>query len=347
MPRPLFDSLEYSLERYATQSPALAFQARTLAEAQRWQKTLRAKLTELVGGFPEPCPLEVREGPVKRCDRYTRQAVVFRSRPGLDVFGWLLRPRRVRGRMPALLCLHGHGRGCDEIVGFNPDGSMRTEYGEYQNDFALQAVHRGYVALAIEQLGFGRRRDRNARRAGAGSSSCQPAAGSALLLGETMIGWRVYDAMRALDYLCTRGDVDPQRLGAMGISGGGTTTFHLACLDERVRAAMVSGYFNSFRDSIFSISHCMDNYVPGMLKWAEMSDLAGLIAPRALWVESGTQDGIFPVAATKRAYERAREIYTVFGVPERIGLQVFRGVHQFRGTRCWPFMRRMLAPAGG
>ena len=338
---PDLDSLRYSRARYQANTPALAFRAQTLEQALGWQKQLRAKLVELLGGFPEPCPLEVREGRVRRMEGYSRQPVLFRSRPGLDVFGWLLRPvRRRRERTPAMLCLHGHGRGCDEIVGIAADGSQRTRCGEYQNDFALQAVHRGYMALAIDQLGFGRRRDRAARKENPGVSSCQPAAGSALLLGETMIGWRTHDAMRALDYLQSLAEVDPERLGAMGISGGGTTTFHLACLDERVQVAMVSGYFNTFRDSIFAISHCLDNYAPGMLRWAEMADLAGLIAPRALFVESGTRDGIFPVAATRQAFARAQEIYAVLG--GRLGLGVFRGVHEFRGHRGWPFMRQVL-----
>ena len=340
--RPQFDPLQYALRRYQECQPALAFRATSREAALAWQKELRAKLAELMGGFPASCPLQAREGRAQRFDRYTRRPVVFASRPGLDVFGWLLVPRGRRLRRPALLCLPGHGRGCDEIVGIAADGSQRAQYGEYQHDFALQAVHRGYVALAIEQLAFGRRRDAVARRGEAGASSCQPAAGSALLLGESMIGWRVYDAMRALDYLQSRPEVDPARLGAMGISGGGTTTLHLACMDERVQVAMVSGYLNTFRDSIFSISHCMDNYLPGMLKWAEMYDLAGLIAPRALWVESGTQDGIFPVAATRRALGRVQEIYRVFGVPGQLGWQVFRGVHEFRGTRFWPFSRRVF-----
>lgn len=348
-PRPLFNSLEYSLLRYDEVTPALAFRARTREDALAWQKELRAKLAELVGPFPPRCPLEVREGRVERFDRYTRQSVVFRSRPGLDVFGWLLRPiAKAKGPRPAMLCLPGHGLGVDDIVGIEPDGTTRTKYANYQADFAMQCVHHGYVTLAIEQLGFGRRRDREARRGGPGNSSCQPASGSALLLGETMIGWRVYDAMRAIDYLQTRGDVDGRRIGAMGISGGGTTTFHLACLDERVQVAMVSGYFNTFKASIFGISHCMDNYVPGMLRWAEMYDLAGLIAPRAMFCESGTADEIFPVEATRHAFSRAQAIFRVFGAEQQLGLQVFRGVHQFNGRRCWPFIRsRLAAPAAG
>ncbi len=222
---------------------------------------------------------------------------------------------------------------------------MRKELGGYQMDFALQCVKHGYAALAIEQFGFGRRRDQRAKEAGPGTSSCQPASGAALLLGQTMIGWRVYDAIRALDFLQTRPEVDPERLGAMGISGGGTTTFHLACVDERVKAAVVSGYFNTFRDSIMSIPHCMDNYIPGMLRYAEMYDLAGLIAPRALFVESGTKDSIFPYKATLYAYEKAKAIYEVFGCPDKIGIEIFEGEHSFHGKGAFRFLEEHLKKA--
>ena len=90
------------------------------------------------------------------------------------------------------------------------------------------------------------------------------------------------------------------RVGCMGISGGGTVTLFATALEPRIRAAMVSGYLNTFRDSIGSLAHCIDNYVPGILNWAEMHDVAGLIAPRPLFVESGEKDNIFPIRREHR-----------------------------------------------
>ena len=244
--------------------------------------------------------------------------------------------------VPSSLCLHGHGRGVDDIVGIEEDGTMRSEYGGYQNDFALQCVDHGYAALAIEQFGFGHRRDEAARGRGSSNSSCQPAAGAAFLLGGTMIGWRVYDAMRSLDYLSTRPEIDMNRISVMGISGGGTTTFFSAAIDERFKVAVVSGYFNTFRDSILSISHCIDNYIPGVLKYAEMYDIAGLIAPRAMFVESGTEDNIFPIDATRFAFEQAKGIFRCFGAEDKLGVEVFEAAHSFHGVRAFQFLARML-----
>ena len=337
------DTLAFSHALYDETPRQFAFQATTREEAERWQGALRRKLTELVGGFPQQsCLLHPQVLASHEFDNYTRETVQFQSRQNMTVFGYLLLPKDFSSPGPAMLCLAGHGRGVDDIVGIEEDGGMRTEYGGYQNDFALQCVEQGYAVLAIEQFGFGHRRDNAARQRGAGNSSCQPSAGAAFLLGQTMVGWRVYDAMRALDYLATRPEIDSQRIGIMGISGGGTTTFFASALDMRFKAAVVSGYFNTFRDSILSLSHCIDNYIPSVLKYAEMFDIAGLIAPRAMFVESGTEDTIFPIEATRFAVNRAKEIFGVFGADDKLGFEAFEAGHSFHGIGAFQFLNEVL-----
>ena len=339
------DTLAFSHQLYTDTPRQLAFQATTLTEAEAWQQELRAKLIELVGGFPmEACDLEPEVLESHEFPTYFRETVQFKSRPHMAVFGYLLSPKRSQGpgQNPAMLCLAGHGRGVDDIVGIAEDGSLRSAYGGYQNDFALQCVAQGYTVLAIEQFGFGHRRDPIARERGGGNSSCQPSAGAALLLGQTMVGWRVYDAMRAFDYLATRPEIDTNRLGVMGISGGGTTTFFTAAIDIRVKAAVVSGYFNTFRDSILSLSHCIDNYIPNVLQYAEMYDIAGLIAPRALFVESGTEDSIFPIAATRFAVNEAKAIFKCFEADDKLRLEVFEAGHSFHGVGAFAFLKEVL-----
>ena len=234
----------------------------------------------------------------------------------------LLLPKNAPRPLPAVVCVSGHGRGLPDILGIADDGSQRAQRNVgYAKEYALQCVEHGYATLAVEQLAFGTRRDDAARRAGAGTESCRPAACAALLLGQTMAGWRVWDAMRSIDYLGTRPEVDSTRVATLGASGGGTTSLLTAACDQRVKAAVVSAYFNTFRGSIVSISHCPDNYVPGMLQDMEMYDLSGLVAPRALFVESGRNDRIFPIAGYERAVAKAREIYRVYGAADRFGAE--------------------------
>jgi hypothetical protein len=219
---------------------------------------------------------------------------------------------------------------------------VKTDKGGYQHDFAIQVAEAGVAAVAIEPLAFGCRRHPVAARESLSRNSCNPSAGGALLVGQTMIAWRVYDVMRAIDYIETRQDLDARRVGCMGISGGGTCTTFAAALEPRIRVALISGYLNTFRDSIDSISHCIDNYVPGILNWAEMYDVAGLIAPRPLFVESGEKDNIFPIKASIESFQKVKQIYAVFGADDKTEQEVFNEAHSFWGKKGIPFLVRHL-----
>ena len=338
-----FDPVAYTRERYAAAPRHLRFQARTRVEAERWQTTLRAKLTELVGGFPsqrvplQPVTLETRQFP-----GYKREKIVFNTRAGVSALVYVLVPTGARTPVPTMICVPGHGRGVDDIVGIDDKGQDRTNKAGYQHDFALQVVEAGMAAVAIEPMAFGARRDAITARKGLGTSACQPAAGGALLVGETMLGWRVWDVMRTVDYIQTRPELDASRVGLMGISGGGTVTLFGAALEPRIKAALVSGYLNTFVDSVGSLSHCIDNYVPGILNWAEMHDIGGLIAPRPMFVESGERDNIFPVNASVESFNRVKDIYSVFGAEDRVEQEVFPDEHAFWGKRGIPFLAKHL-----
>ena len=339
-----FDPVAYTRDRYAGARRQLRFRAADRNEAEAWQKTLRAKLTELVGGFPATrTPLRAITLETRAFPGYTREKIVFDSQPGVSVLAYLLVPEKVRRPAAVMICIPGHGRGVDDIVGIDEHGAERTDKAGYQHDFAIQVAEAGMAALAIEPMGFGCRRDPINAGINLSRKACDPAAGGALLVGETMVGWRVWDVMRAVDYIATRSsELDQSRVGCMGISGGGTVTVFATALDLRIRAALVSGYLNTFRDSIGSLAHCIDNYVPGILNWAEMHDLAGLIAPRPLFVESGEKDNIFPIRASIESFNEVRKIYGVFGAADRVEQEVFPDEHLFWGKRGIPFLSRHL-----
>lgn len=337
------DPVYWTRMRHESAPLRMTFREGSRKDAEAWQKRLREKLTELLGGFPaSKPPLNARIVETKDFPAYRRERFVFTSRPGVMVAGYVLTPKKSAGPYPAMICVPGHGRGVDDIVGIDEKGGDREDKAGYQHDFAIQAVEHGMAAVAIEPMGFGRRRDSITKKKGAGTAACQPAAGAALLFGETMIGWRVYDVMRTIDWIETRKDLDSARIGCMGISGGGTCTVFSTALEPRIKVAFVSGYLNTFRDCILSLSHCIDNYVPGILQWAEMYDVAGLIAPRPLFAESGTRDPIFPIAASKESFARVQKVYRVFGAENALEHEVFEGEHSFYGVRGLPFVARQL-----
>ena len=339
-----FDPVAFTRDLYAAAPRQLRFQARTRGQAEAWQQQLRTKVSDLIGAFPSqrqplrPVVLETRAFP-----GYRREKIVFDSRPGVSVLAYVLMPAKIATPAATMICVPGHGRGVDDIVGIDDQGRDRTDKAGYQHDFAFQVAEAGMAAVAIEPMGFGCRRDPINARQSLSRKACDPAAGGALLVGETMISWRVWDVIRTLDYIATRKELDSGRVGCMGISGGGTVTLFATALEPRIRAALVSGYLNTFRDSVGSLAHCIDNYVPGILNWAEMHDIAGLIAPRPLFVESGERDNIFPIKASIESFTHVRNIYSVFGAADRVEQEVFPDEHAFWGKRGIPFLARHLS----
>jgi dienelactone hydrolase len=310
---------------------------------------LRRRLLSVLGNMEswERPLLESLIAESKQLDGYRRETVYFTSRPGLTVSGYFLIPDGMTPgeRRPAVLCLPGHGSGVNSDVGILPDGRQLSvgESEEYHATFSLQCVSNGYPTLAIEQIGFGERRQPSFKAQGPGQSSCHPDSMAALMLGETTIGWRVWDAMRSLDYLQARPEVDPAKLVTMGISGGGLTSLFCAALDERVAACVVSGYLNTFEDSVLSIFHCVDNYAPGLFELCEMEDIAALVAPRPLYAENGDTDPIFPIAGFHKVVSATERSYAQMGVPEKFHANIFVGGHRFNGAGLWTFLREQLA----
>jgi len=341
-----FDPVAYVRQRAAEAPRRLKFAAESKRAALAWQKKLRGKLVELMGPVPEGLPApQIKMLETREFAGYTREKFIFESRPGVGVLAYLLKPKNAPAKVPVVVCVPGHGRGVDDLVGIDEKGRDRTRRVGYQYDFAIQTVEQGVAALAIELMGFGCRRDPVNYKKSLGQKACEPASGAALLLGETMIGWRVFDIRRAVDWIETRADLDATRIGCMGISGGGMATQFAAAVDGRIKVALISGYLNTFRDSVMSVAHCVDNYVPGILGWCENADIAALIAPRPLFIESGEKDNIFPIGATKQALSEVKRAYTVWGAGDLVREEFFSAGHEFSGKLGIPFVVKHLRGA--
>ena len=334
------------IERFARDNkPTHAFAAATRSQWQRWHGELREKLTDALGlrhfgGWAGP--LRVTEGPVEKFRGFTRRAFTLETAPGLFAPAFLLVPSGATHPRPAVLCSHGHGYGMNELVGLTEDGRPRRIGTGYQHDFAIQSVRAGFVTLTFDQFGFGRRRDFAFNEAQNIVSACHQPSMNALHFGLTTTAVRVWDAMRMVDFLQSRDEALAGRIAMVGISGGGLVTQFTAALDDRIRAACVSGYCNRYADCILSIHHCVDNYMPGLGLLADNDDVACLIAPRPLLIESGTEDTIFPIAATRAAVRKLRRCYKLLGASRMIETDLFEKDHQFSGDKTWKFFARHL-----
>ena len=227
-------------------------------------------------------------------------------------------------------------------MGINADGTDRKTPEGYQKDFAIELVKKGLIVLAPEQLGFGERRETTEISIDPTATSCRLPSFYALMLGKTLLGMRISDTFKAIDLLERFDIVDKDKIGIMGISGGGAVSLFTAALDDRIKAAVVSGYLCTFKDSILSVYHCEDNFIPGVLKYGEMYDIASLIAPRPLLIESGTKDNIFPIEGVNFAYNKLKKAYVYLNSEEKLKRDVFEGEHMISGRLAYDFIKESL-----
>ena len=342
--RPQFDPVPM-LEQLGAARPAFSFDAASPAAARAWQRKARAALGKCLGFLDLP-KVDPRPRTIERVDRgsYVRHKIVLRTSPFSELPLYLLVPSDIRGRRACVLALHGHGYGVKDIVGLWEDGSERRTPDGYHRDFACVLAERGFVVAAPEISCFGERRMNNEPAFGATglSGTCHNVATWASMLGGSAAGLRVLDGMRIVDYLRALKFVDGRNIGVMGISGGGMHAFFSAAMDPRINAAVISGYFCDWRHSILSLFHCTCNFVPGLLRLGELSDLAGLIAPRAVLVEHGTRDPIFPIAHVKRTASRARRAWRLFGAEDTFKTDYFEGRHRINGPAAYRFLATQL-----
>lgn len=318
--------------------PSLAYRG---GDVKQWQSKLRRKLRGLVGGFPgERVPLNVKSLWKRDHALGSIEKIAFTAEPHADALAYVCLPKDVAPPYAWFVCVQGHSTGMHNSIAVDLQTESKPIEVPGDRDFGLVCMRRGVAALCLEQRAFGERGETvQKRRADHG---CLDATMHALMLGKTLIGERVFDIDRAIDYLATRDDVDHDRIGVMGNSGGGTATTFAAALLSRVKFAMPSCYFCTFRDSIMSIYHCVDNYVPGLLQVAEMADVLGLFAPRPLVVVAGEEDEIFPIGATRRAFKDLKRIYEAAGAADRCHLVVGPEGHRFYADLAWPAMQKEL-----
>lgn len=309
-------------------APSLAFKEGR--DIHDWQTELRARLLDLLG-MPTAWDhhIEADLAPEVDTDAYTCHRIAFRAERDADVPGYLLKPRHGTPPFPLMICIQGHHK---------KDG-MKVSLGRAAlgggSDFALQAVRNGWAALAIEQRCFGERQ-----------GDCLRDALHALMLGRTLTGERVFDVRRAVDFTETQPDLDPKRIGCMGNSAGGTVSFYAACVEPRIRLAVVSCSFCAFAESWLKFPHCACGYVPGIMKLADMGDLGGLIAPRNLIVVAGRNDEIAGLPGVEAAFARTRSIFRAAGCEENASLLIGEGGHRFYPDIAWPTIA-MVARAWG
>lgn len=328
-----------------------AFRAASLDEALSWQRRFRSRLREILGlntiaerGVP---PLTSRQLSSRRLSDHVREEWALETEPGYWVPFFYLRPLETSGKRAVVITPHGHNkRGKADYAGVYDSLEQQREVETAERDIALQAVREGYLVIAPDMRGFAGLRRRSEIESDA-NNSCRALQMHALLFGRTLIGERVWDVMRLIDWAVSREEVDARSIVVTGNSGGGTVTLFSAAVDTRIRVAVPGSYFCTFKSSIASIRHCECNYIPGLLRHAEMYDVAALIAPRPFMAVHGVADTIYPIEATRFAYRKLRTVYKLFAAEEACMLSEGEEGHRYYKRDVWPFVARHLRSEAG
>jgi dienelactone hydrolase len=352
----------------------LSFLRDEFRDVAAWKRRARAKLLELLHYAPPAC--EPQAEVLERVDKgnYVREKITFRTTPDIRVPAYVLVPKGLSKPAPGIVALHDHGGfylwGKEKLVETEGENPTLTEFKQRSyagRSIAADLARQGYVVVVIDMFYWGERRmlldddpadwrdrprDISAERVRAFN---QRASQSEQLVGRTIYsagftwpGVMFWDDVRTVDYLVSRPEVDPKRLGCVGLSVGGLRSGHLAALDDRIRAAVVVGWMASFPKQLQrhvrnTIGHT--KLVPGLMRYLDYPDVAALAMPAALLVINGSQDRLFDLDGVRSCFDKLTACYAKAGVPDRFRGHLYDSPHEFNPamqTEAWEWLKKWV-----
>ncbi|MEO8354210.1 MAG: CocE/NonD family hydrolase [Chthoniobacteraceae bacterium] len=312
---PPFD--EYFARRVAELSAPNWIQDITKENWPERQAAMRKQLQGMLGLDPWPERTDLKAtivGTVER-DGYVVEKLHFQPRPGLYLAANLYRPTVVEKPLPTILYVSGHARAIEDGVSFgNKTG--------YQHHGIWFAKH-GYVCLILDTIQWG-------EILGQHWGTYRLGRWWWMARGYTPAGVEAWNAIRALDYLETRPEVDRTRIGMTGRSGGGAYTWWTAALDDRVKVAVPTAGITTLHNHVLDGAvegHCDCMFMVNTERW-DYDRVAALVAPRPLLIANTDKDTIFPLDGVMEIYNRTRALYRRLGAEDQIGLQIAEGPHK-------------------
>ncbi len=352
----------------ALNTPRLSFLDAKWKTIEAWKRIARPVFQRHLCYDPKPAPLSAALVGREERDGFTIEKVRISATSAYHIPGWVLIPAGRKGRVPGIVALHCHsGRylwGHEKLLSDprDPAWLLKIRDDNYGRPYAEWLARKGFVVLVIDAFYFGERRLRpelidpatappdltvplrELAKCQSGSTEWYSAvnwacgryehltAKTIFAAGATWPGILAWDDMRSVTYLSSRPEVDPQRIGCLGLSIGGLRSAYLAAADPRIRAGCVTGFMTEFSAQIRSHlrGHTWMAFVPGLYSSFDLPDAVGMMAPNALLVQQCRRDHHFPLAAMRGAVDKLTKIYAKAGAPER-----FRGTfhdlpHSFR-----------------
>jgi dienelactone hydrolase len=336
-------------------------------EFEQWKTVARAKVLELLHYFPwgerlEPATLSSSDSAGLHVEE-----VEFSTARGVRVRGLLSMPSARRGRLPGVIALHDHGGfyfyGKEKIVECGTKSGILAAFKDRAyggRSWASDLARRGFVVLVIDAFYFGTRRldvgtisDLVAARIPYRPQGLQLGSDEyireynlfceafealvvkhILTAGATWPGILFYDDRRSVDYLVSRDEVDPERIGCCGLSIGGYRSLNLAALDPRIQCAVVTGWLPTYNSLLQDRlrDHTYMVYVPGIARFLDLPDVAALTAPHPLLVQQCVKDPLYRLDGMRASCRRLSSIYASIGRSQRFASTFYDTYHEFNPT---------------
>lgn len=338
-------SLFPDLRKLAESKPfAMRFAGDRFKDHAEFKATAREKIFDVLSYRPEK--VDPKPEVIDRVDRgdHVREKVLFNTTPLFRVPAYVLIPKNLKGPAPAIVDLHSHGGmflfGKEKVIDLGDNHAAMTEYHKKNYDgrpTATELVKRGYVVISIDAFMFGERRymadadlkhgwDRSKytlEQVRELNQQCRgretTLAKSMAFAGATWPGVVFWDDIRTVDYLVTRPEVDPKRIGCVGISMGGYRSIYLSALDDRIAAGVIVGFMSSVRPMMQKHvdTHSWVHFLPGLHQHLDLPDVSTIAAPRNLMVQQCRQDGLFPLAGMEESLKVIAAGYAKAGCDEK------------------------------
>ena len=319
-PRMMQDWLVAEVRAAESRGNARREALKTKADAEAYVKSVQERIRDCFGPLPEKTPLNAKVTKTLERDGYRIENIVFESRPNFLVTGNLYLPTKRQGPVPGVIGVCGH--------------SLNGKAAEAYQSFAQGLARQGQACFIIDPAGQGERfqylNEKLGSRLGGGTSEHNQMGGPQALIGEFLGTWFVWDAMRALDYLLTRSEIDPKHLGVTGNSGGGTQTTWLCGMEPRFTMGAPSCFVTTFRrDAENELPQDMEQCPPRVLAHdLDHCDFLAAMAPKPVIIMAQEKD-YFDARGSTETYERLKKLYTLLGKPENIQLHIGPDPHGY------------------
>jgi dienelactone hydrolase len=358
------DAYGWATESFAQEK----FQA---ADFAAWQRAMRALVFEAMKYQPAKAEFQVET--VEKVDRgaFVREKIYFNTTPQLRVPAYVLVPKNLGDKKaPAIVALHDHGGfyrwGKEKLVKTDDEHPALTTFKSCYagRSIADDLAEQGYVVIVIDMFYWGERRMRlsddpkaggaetaeDVRKFNAARSPLEALVARTIqTAGFTWPGLIFWDDIRTVDYLISRPEVDPARIGCVGLSVGAWRANHLIALDDRIKAAVACCWLTSFQK--LQARHVQNTtgftkLLPGLYRKLDMPDVVSLAAPRALLNINGSQDRLFPIdAGIKPAYRTLEAVYAKLGAAEKFRGHLYDAPHEFNlemQAQAWAWLKKWV-----